>query len=139
MERAALGALGLARKAGAVVLGFAKVEAAIAGKALAGLVEASDAAANGRAKIARALKARYGEHAPPVIDLFTSAQLDLALGRTNVIHAALLADRASRSFLDRAERLARFRGHEPRQGTLDTGKIGPATGARTTDGIGKYE
>ena len=44
-----------------------------------------------------------------VIDTFTSVQLDLALGRSNVIHAALLAGRESETFLARVERLGRFR------------------------------
>src|SRR6266700_3007846 len=44
-----------------------------------------------------------------VIDGFTSAQLDLALGRSNVIHAALLAGPESETFLARAARLDYFR------------------------------
>ena len=40
---------------------------------------------------------------------FTSAQLDLALGRSNVVHAALLAGPASDTFLARLPRLERFR------------------------------
>ena len=36
---------------------------------------------------------------------FTSAQLDLALGRSNVVHAALLAGPASEAFLARCQRL----------------------------------
>ena len=44
-----------------------------------------------------------------VIDTFTSAQLDLALGRSNVIHAALLAGRESDTFMARAGLLDRFR------------------------------
>jgi hypothetical protein len=35
--------------------------------------------------------------------------LDLALGRTNVIHAALNAGEASAAFLAKAERLTRYR------------------------------
>ena len=44
-----------------------------------------------------------------VIEAFTSAQLDLALGRSNVIHAALLAGPESETFLARTARLDRFR------------------------------
>jgi hypothetical protein len=39
----------------------------------------------------------------------TSAQLDLALGRSNVIHAALLAGPASKTFLSRCQILVRYR------------------------------
>jgi hypothetical protein len=41
--------------------------------------------------------------------LFDSDQLDLALGRSNVIHAALLAGQASENFLSRVRDLERFR------------------------------
>jgi uncharacterized protein len=38
-----------------------------------------------------------------------SAELDLALTRSNVIHAALLAGPASRTFLSRSQMLVRYR------------------------------
>jgi len=44
-----------------------------------------------------------------VIEFLTSAQLDLALGRPNVVHAALLAGPASDTLLSRSRRLERFR------------------------------
>jgi hypothetical protein len=44
-----------------------------------------------------------------VIDLFDSAELDLALGRSNVVHAAVLAGPASKGFLERYRSLERFR------------------------------
>jgi hypothetical protein len=44
-----------------------------------------------------------------VIRAFSGAQLDLALGRSNVIHAALLAGPASQGFLTRCQRMMRFR------------------------------
>ena len=47
-----------------------------------------------------------------VIAAFTGAQLDLALGRANVIHAALKHGAASSAFLARADRLRRYRGGE---------------------------
>ncbi len=39
----------------------------------------------------------------PVVTALTSEQLDLALGRSNVIHAALLAGPASKTFLSRSQ------------------------------------
>ncbi|HUG61645.1 MAG TPA: DUF448 domain-containing protein [Methylomirabilota bacterium] len=45
--------------------------------------------------------------------LFGVAELDLALGGPNVIHAALLAGGASTSFLNNAAALARYRGGQP--------------------------
>jgi uncharacterized protein len=45
----------------------------------------------------------------PIVTALTSAQLDLALGRSNVIHAALLAGPASKTFLSRCQILVRYR------------------------------
>jgi hypothetical protein len=49
----------------------------------------------------------------PVVDQFTAAQLDLAFGRPNVVHAALLAGPASDGFLARYRNLERFRSIGP--------------------------
>jgi hypothetical protein len=48
-----------------------------------------------------------------IVEAFTSAQLDLALGRLNVVHAALLAGRASETFLVRWRFLEYFRADDP--------------------------
>ena len=65
------------------------------------------------AKLTAALRRRFGgEIGCPVVRIFSGAQLDLALGRSNVIHAALLAGRASEIFLERAVALGRYRGGE---------------------------
>jgi predicted RNA-binding protein YlxR (DUF448 family) len=111
LERAALDALAIVRKAGSVAAGFAKVEAAIARDPVVGLLHAAEAAPDGTRKLAGALRQRFEDKADriAVIRAFTSAQLDLALGRPNVIHAALLAGPASETFLARVERLDRFR------------------------------
>jgi hypothetical protein len=53
-------------------------------------------------------RSRYGGSAA-VITLLSSRQLDLALGRPNVVHAALLAGPVSDTFLARLWRLERFR------------------------------
>lgn len=45
--------------------------------------------------------------------LFSTDELDLALGGTNVVHAALLAGGAGGSFLQHAAALARYRGVTP--------------------------
>jgi predicted RNA-binding protein YlxR (DUF448 family) len=102
----ALGALGLARKAGLVVTGFAKVSSAIgAGKAV-GILHASDASADGIRKLQA--MARHNRSVVSDGSSFTSAQLSLSLGGTNVIHAALLAGRPSEIALQRIAALARL-------------------------------
>lgn len=103
-----LQALSLARKAGQVVTGFFKAEAAIKSAAIAGLVHASDGAADGSRKLSQALQRRFGALKPPEIKLFTSLQLSLALGGTNVIHAALIEGAASAAFLSQCRRLGLY-------------------------------
>jgi uncharacterized protein len=108
-------ALALANKAGAVVSGFAKVEALLRAEPVAALIHASEAAADGRRKLAAALRGRLQNQAGdpisglPVIDVLSGSDLDLALGRPNVIHAALVAGAGSDGFLTRWRRLSRFR------------------------------
>ena len=110
LERAALDALAIARKAGNVAIGFAKTEAALARGPVVALLHAAGAGADGVKKLANAVRSRPDADSVVVIDTFTQAQLDLALGRSNVIHAALLAGPESKTLLARARRLARFRG-----------------------------
>ncbi|MCX2724456.1 RNA-binding protein [Roseibium salinum] len=117
MERSALQALSMTRKAGELVTGNAKVEAALRRDPVVGLVHASDAAEDGVRKLA-AVAAGTKETADGchVVRLFDSAQLDLALGRSNVIHAALLAGHASENFLARVRDLERFRRYSDADG-----------------------
>jgi len=103
LERKALGFLSLANKAGLVVQGFDKVAGAIAKARAALLVAASDGADTGRIK----LKNKLGN--AELIETFTTAQLSLALGRTNVIHAAVAPGTLSEKFLAAARQLETFR------------------------------
>jgi predicted RNA-binding protein YlxR (DUF448 family) len=115
MECSALDALGIARKAGRVVVGFSRVESALADEPVVALVHAADAGREGARKIASAARRHLGEKADglAVVEVFTAAQLDLALGRPNVVHAALLAGPASDGFLARYRSLERFRTIDP--------------------------
>ncbi|MGI8570853.1 MAG: RNA-binding protein [Methylocella sp.] len=109
-----LQALSLACKAGQIVRGFAKVEEAIAAGAIAGLVHASDSGADGMRKLGQCLRRRFGdERARPRVELFASGQLDLALGRANVIHAAMIEGPASEGFLQRCRKLTLYRSGSP--------------------------
>src|ERR1700734_1201751 len=104
LERAALDALAMAGKAGLVATGFTRVEAALAEEDVIALLHAAEAAADGVRKLDAAQRRRRTEHGPIVtIGLLTSAQLDLALGRPNVVHAALLAGPPSDTFLARLQ------------------------------------
>jgi uncharacterized protein len=109
LERAVLDALAIAGKAGLVAAGFAKTAAALEREEVAGLLHAAEAAPDGIRKLDALLRRRFSGETPAVVVLLASAQLDLALNRPNVIHAALLAGPASETFLARCRRLERFR------------------------------
>jgi hypothetical protein len=113
LEKAGLDALAMAGKAGFVVAGFGKVEAALAHDKVVALLRAAEAAADGVRKLDAARRRRLEAGPIAVIEVLTSAQLDLALGRSNVIHAALLAGAPSDTFLARLRRLERFRTGDP--------------------------
>lgn len=111
LAKAALGALGLARKAGAVALGAAKVESAVrAGKAAA-VLHALEAAEDGIRKIAAARSAVIHAGGPeiPACKLFSEHELSLAMGGTNVIHAAVLDGQPGTAALRRLLALDRYR------------------------------
>jgi hypothetical protein len=113
--QSALGAMGLARKAGQVALGAAKVEAKVrSGEALA-VLHAEEAADDGIRKIAQARRATVHLGGPAISahKLFREAEMGLALGGTNVIHAALLAGEAGKAALKRVVALDRYRGNAP--------------------------
>jgi len=111
LERSALDALAIAGKAGQVVGGFAKVEAAIGRDDVRALIHAADAAADGKRKLDAALQRKNPDNPREIaiVEVFAGSQLDLALNRPNVVHAALLAGPVSETFLARAKRLERFR------------------------------
>ncbi|HEY8565084.1 MAG TPA: RNA-binding protein [Beijerinckiaceae bacterium] len=105
-------ALALANKAGCVVTGFGKVEDAIASGEARALIHAVEAQPDGRRKLAQALRKRLGDAiwSVPVIDALSHDELGLALGRSHVIHAALVAGAGSDGFLTRWRLLSAYRG-----------------------------
>jgi predicted RNA-binding protein YlxR (DUF448 family) len=119
LVRSAIDALAIAAKAGQAISGFAKVEDALLRRQAAVLLHAADGAADGIRKLEAVIRktaADSGETREiPVITALASAELDLALGRANVIHAALLAGSASRTFLSRIQTLVRYRDGGRRQ------------------------
>jgi len=133
LERDALQSLSMANKAGRVVAGAFKVDSAIGNGEVAAIIQASNGAPDGAQKRARALRAQFGQSADAIlwINLFSSNQLGLALGKANVIHAALKHGAASSAFLERADRLRRYRASEP-DPTLESDSDGaPARGVDT--------
>lgn len=104
--------LALANKAGCVITGFGKVESAITDKPLVALIHAAEAAEDGRRKIANQLRKRLGDAISsfPVVQELSNDELDLALGRSHVIHAALVAGAGSDGFLNRWHRYRTYCG-----------------------------
>lgn len=94
--------LGLARKAGLVVTGFEKVKAFLVSHPDAVLVAARDGSADSQRKILGSARDRE------VIRRFSRDQLSLALGRENVIHAAVEARGIGARFVEMADRLERY-------------------------------
>lgn len=99
----ALSALGLLRRAGAVVMGFDQVRAALKdGKAVI-LLCAADASADGVSKLTRLA------HGKPTIRAFTVDEQSRALGRSGVTHAAVTSGGSAAGFMREVRRLGGFR------------------------------
>jgi len=109
LVRAALDALAISGKAGLATAGFGKTEAALMRDKVVGLIHAAGGAEDGIRKLSAVLKTRPDADSIVVVRAFDTAQLDLALGRANVVHAALLAGPSNDTFLVRFQRLERFR------------------------------
>lgn len=106
--RRTLQMLGFARKAGVAVSGREKVEAQARAGKIEVLIAAGDGAQDGAAKLLRLAQAVK----PDIfyVNYLSSAELSLAFGRDNVIHAAIAQGRLAARFRAEAGRLLGFRG-----------------------------
>lgn len=111
-------ALSLGNKAGLATTGFTKVEIAVQRGGCAFLLHASDAAADGVEKLDRRFASALAAGGPGkpengaelrIFNCLSSAELSLAIGRSNVVHAALARGGAATRFSREAERLQRYR------------------------------
>jgi predicted RNA-binding protein YlxR (DUF448 family) len=104
-------ALSLANKAGLVVAGFAKVEELIGRRRAVALIHAAEAAPDGVTKLDRQFKGLLGPDAAAgaTVGELTGAELSLAMGRPNVIHAAAAGGGAAHRLIEEARRLRRYR------------------------------
>lgn len=118
LGRRCLDILSLARRAGQALCGFEKVKAELKAGRVAVLVEARDAAEDGKGKM-RALASGV-----PVVELFDAAELGEPFGRDQSVHAALLPGGLARRLVDEAGLLAGFR-----QGSVSCPPSGPAPGS----------
>ncbi|MDO9458586.1 MAG: RNA-binding protein [Alphaproteobacteria bacterium] len=100
--------LGIARKAGVAICGREKVEAQARAGKIGVLIAAADGSEDGKTKLLRLAKAVT----PDIyyVSWLSAAELSLAFGRENVIHAAIAKGRLADRFLIEADRLLGFRG-----------------------------
>jgi len=118
-------AVSIANKAGLLVAGFARVDELIAQGQAVLLIHAADAAEDGAARLSRKFRALLGPERITVATVteLTGQQLDLAIGRSNVVHAAASGGGASGRVLEEARRLRRYRSGEPgREADRNTGR-----------------
>ncbi len=110
LRRRCLDLIGLARRAGQVVSGFDQVRPWLVSGRAGVLLAAQDGAADGRGR----LKALGRSLRPdlPLIEIFSSAELSAALGRENVVHAALSEGGLAESLRSEAARLAGVLGED---------------------------
>ena len=131
--------LGLARRAGDLILGYEQVREAIQTARPNCLIEASDGAEDGRSGVLALLKGVWGPRItpqdeqqktgaregpngaagldkqsenhglPPVVGCFSADELGMALGRGRVIHACLKQGRFATSWTGELARLSGFR------------------------------
>ncbi len=99
----ALNYLGLALRSGAIAIGHDQVRADLSAGRAAVLLQAGDGAPLARARM-RALASGL-----PSVEMFTRGELSGALGRADIVHAALRPSRLSDMFLQESGRLAGFR------------------------------
>jgi predicted RNA-binding protein YlxR (DUF448 family) len=127
LVKRALDGLGLAKRAGDLILGFEAVRETIRDQAPACLIEAADGAEDGRAKVLALARAAHGpdpdagisgagkdeqaenHRLPPVVTGFSADELGMALGRGRVIHACLKQGRFAQGWMGELARLSGFR------------------------------
>ncbi len=118
-KRSALERLSICKKAGLLVVGFAKVEEALKRHEIVALLHADTAATDGKAKLDRKLEALFaGEDYIAPKNCFTSAEISLAAGSTGVIHAGLREGGATRAFLQALDRLSAYCAGEAENASL---------------------
>ena len=126
MTRRLAEAVSIANKAGLLVTGFAKVVEQLEKGRVTVLIHASDGALGGATKLDRKFQALLGSEAfeQAVVKELTGPELDLAIGRSNVVHAAASEGGASLRILQEAARLRRYRsGEPPIAPELNTGRV----------------
>ncbi|MGC2203587.1 MAG: RNA-binding protein [Stellaceae bacterium] len=121
LARRCCDAIGLCRRSGLAVAGFAKVCQAIRGGNAALLLSALDGAEGGRRKL------RAIGRGLPLMRVLTAAEIGAVFGRDHVVHVALGSGRLTNRLIADAQKLAGFR---------DGAEVDHAAGSATTSRCG---
>lgn len=121
LAKRCLDMLGMAKRAGGLILGFEQVREQVRSARPACLVAASDASEDQRNKVLALVRGLYGPDLeevpqtagnaglPPVAACFDGAELGMALGRERVIHACLKSGPIAHTWMGELGRLSGFR------------------------------
>ncbi len=104
-------ALGIANKAGLVTPGFAQVDEALETGRVVAIFHGAEGASDGIERLDRKFRAIQAaqDMTAFIVTALTIDQISLAIGRSNVVHAAIISGGAAARLLDEAKRLMRFR------------------------------
>ncbi len=136
LERAALDRLGLEARAGTVVTGSERIEAALRSGKAAMLLHASDAGADGNRKLDQALRVGQEAEGTDLRGLVIAAPrtiLSLALGRENVVHIAVTDRGAARRVGEALARWHSFIGFDLGDRPCETASQGSIAAATSSD------
>jgi predicted RNA-binding protein YlxR (DUF448 family) len=139
LRRSALDRLGLEAKAGNIVIGGERIDAAARAGKLHLLLHASDASDDGARKLAQAWRVgsdREGSGRKGLTLPVPRTILSLALGRENVVHAGLIDAKAAKRVSEALDRWLHFIGPDPAPDACETGSQGasafPPSGSQNT-------
>lgn len=118
--------LGLAKRSGAIIQGFAQVEPAARGGQLAVLFIARDAGADGQAKLKNKMTAAQ------VITALTSVELGQALGADQLVYVGVQPQALVQQILQAAARFSAFTAQENIAPAASLAQIGAASGQAGT-------
>ena len=118
LAKRCLSMLGMAKRAGELVLGFEQVREAVREARPACLLAAANASEDQRDKVLALVRGLYGpqpgesaanSRLPPVVACFSDDELGMALGRERVVHACLKQGRIAHAWRGELARLSGFR------------------------------
>lgn len=111
LVRRAVELFSICNKAGLVACGSGKVNSWLELGANGALVQAADASPDGLAKVSRKFRAicEATGRTPVEASILTIDELSLAIGRSNVVHAALSEGKVAENFLAAIRRVEKYR------------------------------